>query len=391
MLIMKKTILILLLSSSINAQVGIGTTNPNAALEINSSTNGVIVPNVALTSRTLSTPVVNPNGGGTPLNGTLVWNTATTALGTSNDVTPGFYYWDGAIWMSFTGNGSKDWSTTGNSGINGGNTTTAGTNFLGTLDNNNIDFRTNNTYRGRFSSLGEFFVGTLNTTLPGDLMNSVGNATFPWAVNGYTSFAAGGTYGLRQTGSTGTWGAIQGELDSTVPSGSSGVNGVVASNTHNGVRGYKPSGGTGFGGVFYNDLGYSGGVYTVSDDRLKKNIKPLFNGIDKIKKLNFYTYNFKTEEYDVLGGDELHYGLMANELKEILPSLVKTKTINAGNIRSISEDKQPKSIPFDVNTVNYIELIPIAIQAIKEQQVIIENQNERIEKLEKLVDALLKK
>lgn len=388
---MKKIILISLLSFSASAQVGIGTTNPNAALEIYSSTNGFIVPNVALTSRALSAPVVNPNGGGTPLNSTLVWNTATTALGTSNDVTPGFYYWNGTIWISFTGNGSRDWSTTGNSGINGGNTTTAGVNFLGTIDNNNIDFRTNNIFRGRFSGLGEFFVGTLNTSLPGDLMNAVGNTTFPWAVNGYTNFAGGATYGLRQTGSTGTWGAIQGELDSTVPSGSSGVNGTVASNSHNGVRGYKPSGGAGFGGIFYNDLGYSGGFFNVSDERLKKNIKPLFNGIDKIKKLNFYTYNFKTEEYDVLGGDELHYGVMASELKEILPSLVKSKNINAGNIRSQPDNKQPKSVPFEVNTVNYVELIPIAIQAIKEQQIIIENQNQRIEKLEKLVDTLSKK
>ena len=50
------------------AQVGIGTTTPNGALEINSDTNGIIVPNVLLTSRLTSAPVVNPNGGGIPLN-----------------------------------------------------------------------------------------------------------------------------------------------------------------------------------------------------------------------------------------------------------------------------------------------------------------------------------
>src|SRR6185503_18924568 len=73
------------------------------------------------------------------------------------------------------GGGSPAWLVTGNSGLNGGNTTTAGTNFLGTTDAQNIDFRTNNLLRGRFSSLGEFFVGTLNTVIAGDLMNAVGN------------------------------------------------------------------------------------------------------------------------------------------------------------------------------------------------------------------------
>ncbi|MBK9046080.1 MAG: hypothetical protein IPL74_05035 [Bacteroidetes bacterium] len=75
---------------------------------------------------------------------------------------------------------SPAWLTTGNTGLVGGNTTTPGTNFLGTTDAQNICFRTNNIERGRFSALGEFFVGALNTVIAGDLMNSVGNATFPW-------------------------------------------------------------------------------------------------------------------------------------------------------------------------------------------------------------------
>jgi len=70
------------------------------------------------------------------LSGTLIWNTATTALGNSNDVTPGFYYWDGTIWVAIAGNGGKNWTITGNSG------TTAGTNYLGTNDAQNLQLRT---------------------------------------------------------------------------------------------------------------------------------------------------------------------------------------------------------------------------------------------------------
>ncbi|WP_309613638.1 hypothetical protein [Flavobacterium sp.] len=127
---MKKIYFLLMLISAFGySQVGIGTTTPNGALDINSATNGVVVPNVALTSRALAAPVVNPNGGGLPLNGTLVWNTA-TAGSSPNNVVPGFYFWDSTStsWIAIAGDGGKNWTTTGNTG------TTAGTNYIGTND-----------------------------------------------------------------------------------------------------------------------------------------------------------------------------------------------------------------------------------------------------------------
>ena len=110
---MKKIYFLLMLISAFGySQVGIGTTTPNGALDINSATNGVVVPNVALTSRAIAAPVVNPNGGGLPLNGTLVWNTA-TAGSSPNNVVPGFYYWNGIAWVKLdiaaSGGGGADW------------------------------------------------------------------------------------------------------------------------------------------------------------------------------------------------------------------------------------------------------------------------------------------
>lgn len=131
----------LLALNSIYAQVGIGTTSPNGALDINSSTNGVVVPNIALTSRLTAAPVVNPNGGGAPLAGTLVWNTQ-TAGSSPNNVVPGFYYWDGTAWIAIAGDGGKNWTTTGNGG------TTVATNFLGTTDNIDFAFKRNNIRAG---------------------------------------------------------------------------------------------------------------------------------------------------------------------------------------------------------------------------------------------------
>jgi len=146
--------------NSIYSQVGIGTTTPNGALDINSSTNGVLVSNVSLTSRNVAAPVVNPNGGAL-LAGTLVWNTATA--GTSpNNVTPGFYYWDGSSWVAIAGSGGKNWSLVGNSG------TTAGTNYLGTNDTQNLQLRTNSTERLTIDgSNGNVAIGT--STVPSNI------------------------------------------------------------------------------------------------------------------------------------------------------------------------------------------------------------------------------
>ena len=152
--------------------------------------------------------------------------------------------------------GSIAWLTTGNAGTVGGNTTTAGTNFIGTTDNQNIDFRTNNIFRARLSNLGEFFVGTLNTILPGDLCNSVGNATFPWAMNGYSDQNGAGTYG-QVTGGTTIFAGVQGEYNGTNAQGA-GVRGISLTGTvgagfgtpHTGVSGNATTSGTYKFGVF---------------------------------------------------------------------------------------------------------------------------------------------
>ena len=69
------------------AQVGIGTTTPNAdaELDIVSTTRGLLLPRVALSNTT------NPSPLSTDVAGMTVYNTAT-----AGDVTPGFYYNDGA-------------------------------------------------------------------------------------------------------------------------------------------------------------------------------------------------------------------------------------------------------------------------------------------------------
>lgn len=97
--ITKKTIhLFISVCSSIwvHAQVGIGTTTPEAALDITSTTTGFLMPRVALTDINVAAPVVNPASGVLEV-GTMVFNTATTTGITG--VVPGLYFWDGAKWV----------------------------------------------------------------------------------------------------------------------------------------------------------------------------------------------------------------------------------------------------------------------------------------------------
>lgn len=115
------------------AQVGIGTTTPNAALEITSTNDGLLIPRISLSATNIATIT-------TPTASEMVYNTNTSAVG-PNQVTPGFYYWDGALWIRITTGNTSDWSLLGNSG------TTAGTNFLGTTDAQDLRFKTNSADR----------------------------------------------------------------------------------------------------------------------------------------------------------------------------------------------------------------------------------------------------
>ena len=153
---LKITLLLVLVSISINAQVGVGTTTPAGALDINSSTNGLILPRVALTALNVAAPVVNPQGGALVV-GTLIWNTATAGTIPTN-VVPGMYYWEGTKWISLAGSpGGLDWSLSGNTGTN------PATNYVGTTDNVPLILRANSVERIR--------MGTAETVVNEDAQN----------------------------------------------------------------------------------------------------------------------------------------------------------------------------------------------------------------------------
>jgi hypothetical protein len=85
---------ILLNSVTSKAQIGIGTTSPNASakLDITSTNKGFLPPRVTLTGTADVATIASP------ATGLMVYNTATAGTSPSN-VTPGIYYYDGSKWQ----------------------------------------------------------------------------------------------------------------------------------------------------------------------------------------------------------------------------------------------------------------------------------------------------
>jgi len=81
------------------------------------------------------------------------------------------------------------------------------------------------------------------------------------------------------------------------------------------------TGGVGIGGGI--NAGGDIVAYSSSDRRLKDNIQPISNAVDKINKIGGYTFDWNEEEQDIYKGKD--YGVIAQEIEEIFPELVQTR------------------------------------------------------------------
>ncbi|MCU0378384.1 MAG: DUF1566 domain-containing protein [Bacteroidales bacterium] len=81
------------------SQVSISTDNSSAhssaMLEVKATDKGFLPPRIALSAINSASPVASP------ATGLLVYNTATAGI-SPNNVIPGYYYWNGIIWVSLT-------------------------------------------------------------------------------------------------------------------------------------------------------------------------------------------------------------------------------------------------------------------------------------------------
>jgi len=122
--------------------------------------------------------------------------------------------------------------------------------------------------------------------------------------------------------------------------------------------------------VVVNGKVKSTGINETSDGRLKKNITAIESALSKVLSLQGVTYDWRREEFperNFLVGKQ--YGLIAQELERIIPELVDT------------DEEGWKSI-------EYSHLVPVLIEAIKEQQAIINAQQSELTSMKGLKDQV---
>ncbi len=129
------------------AQVGVGTVTPEGILDLETTSEGIVFPRVALTASNVQAPVTNPNGGNI-VEGTTVYNTSLTT-NASNNVYPGIYSWNGSKWapqfmmeesVKFEQTGGAQRTTIRNSNSN-----------PNPNDDENISGLTNRTFKPKYS------------------------------------------------------------------------------------------------------------------------------------------------------------------------------------------------------------------------------------------------
>lgn len=105
----------------------------------------------------------------------------------------------------------------------------------------------------------------------------------------------------------------------------------------------------------------------LSDKRYKKDVQPIKNALDKVLALNGVTFNWDKIRTDMNLDDKNHIGVLAQDIEKVLPQVV------------ITADDANKT-----KSVAYGDIVPVLIEAIKEQQA-------EIEALKKMVKQLMNK
>ncbi len=130
------------------------------------------------------------------------------------------------------------------------------------------------------------------------------------------------------------------------------------------ISGFHTNGSNKFALYLLGDINASG-YYHASDERLKQNIKPIANALDKIQAISGVTFAFKSSPR------KNEIGVIAQNVEKVVPEVVATGSDG-------------------MKSVEYGNLVGLLIEGIKDQQKQIAHQNDLIAGLQKQINALKK-
>jgi len=377
------TLFLLIVISSLHAQVGIGTTTPatSSALDITSTNKGLLIPRVALISTSDVATIASP------VTSLLVYN--------SGFLPNGYYYWNGTLWVLLATGNNPYWSLTGNSGTNPAN------NFIGTSDAQDLRFRRANQWAGTIASSVTSFgaqAGRTNTSTnnvffgsnAGELSSNAASSNM--VAIGHQAMGAAGAQNVSQSVAIGSF-----AMQSPTATATSNVvighqAGITLSTSNNVIIGQGAS--SGFAGCVVIGQGAtatqaghiriagSGTLLAttpaswtvISDRRAKSDIKNSALGLDFIKTLRPVSYFKKNDE-----NKKTEYGFIAQEVEE---NLKKAGDSNNGVIYVDPDGNYG---------MRYNDIIPITVKAVQEQQELIEQLKKANAELVKANATILKR
>jgi hypothetical protein len=202
---------------------------------------------------------------------------------------------------------------------------------------------------GHSTAAGNKHIPTGGTV--GQVLKNTASGTAAWAADNNTTYSADGNYGMTLSGT-----AFRLENDRRR---NSTAEDVWSGNTHDytwydanvGIRWYT-AGAEDMRLTDAGDLHVDGDITaystTVSDERLKHDIKPIENALDKVGQLNGCTFTYNAD------GKE-SAGLIAQDVEKVLPSAVTEKELPL----KIDDGNEYKVLQYD-------QTIGLLVEAIKE-------------------------
>jgi hypothetical protein len=115
------------------------------------------------------------------------------------------------------------------------------------------------------------------------------------------------------------------------------------------------------------------GAITPSDARYKQHIQTLSHALGKVQRLRGVSYDWRRDAYPQMGFNERpQLGFIAQELSQVLPE-------------AVHQDAE------GMYSVNYSSVVPVLVEAVKEQQAMIAQQQKTMAQQQRMMARMQKR